>query len=284
GILLSSGSIAIPPYVDMEKIASDQPKSSIGYAEPGQKKFPINSKANTWLSIHYFNKTAEHLDDYSRSHVYDRLCDAARAWGVPVPKTWTGGADKLAMDKTAMVRNEMTRFDLNHRKVGFRERRRICKEIVKEAMDLGVEIPYPIIRQYASDDASDFLREKLEIRKMLNDNEELHKKLNTLVKVKDKVTVDDLIDALADLDGQYGLSRDYDGAIEDPVLTITQVTESTEEDHPVLTIGNLDIDPSDLSGVFDDSVIKSLQTDEGAIKKLTPTAQEILERHAKKNR
>lgn len=278
-VLLDVGAMGLPPFVDLEKVAEDTPSTDAGYALPLRGKFPINTKANTWLSIHYFEKTAESLSGAERKEAFHRLRDASHAWGLTAPKEWTGHVKEASDpdDKGLWtIKTEMEKFADNAKFIDFNQRRAIAKTIVKEASALGVAVPNLSLINYASDIPADDMDARLVPRKFFLDPED-QKKLDTIANAKGKVPIDYLIKALADLDERLGLKSLYDKQIKDPVITLTQTTESKKEP-PLIEIGELKVRPDDLQDTLDPDMIQKLQVDPQKVLAKNPTLLDVIKK------
>lgn len=277
-VLLDVGRIGIPPYVDLEKVAEEQPETSAGYGLPYLNKYPINTRGNTWLSVYYFEKTAEHLDPDDRKVAFLRITDAAKAWKVKTPAIWTGHTKKANLDDMSdswVVKNEMTKFAKYKNRIDYREKRRRAKIIIKEASALGVDIPYPEIIMYGSDTPAKRLDDRLESRKRIVKDPDALKAIKAISEMGGTVTVDDLIEILADFDKQMNLEGVYGGKIPDPVITITDTTE-TNPDPPLITIGDIKFRPDDLASLIGDEMIEAIKVDPDSVIRKNPTLLDVI--------
>lgn len=55
------------------------------FAWPGQRMFPIHTKADTWLSSAYFHKFGADIPEHTRKGISDMLEKVAEYWGIELP-------------------------------------------------------------------------------------------------------------------------------------------------------------------------------------------------------
>ena len=73
---------------DFVKSASIETKEEIGqlpphvFADPQHRKFPVHTKAATWLAHAYFNQCAPHYSNEERGFIQQRISKAAAFWGI----------------------------------------------------------------------------------------------------------------------------------------------------------------------------------------------------------
>lgn len=168
------------------------------------KKFPINDKANTWMSCAYFQKTAEQLPYVAQKVAATNLRRACTIYGIEVPELISKTASdavttnrydevlsrhedqqKVSITKTAsdgsehfyalgerypmpspeFVKKAAAYFQHYHREFATAEdRHEFASNVLARAKELGVEFEDTGLRKYASSAYGDSVKQHLRIR------------------------------------------------------------------------------------------------------------------------
>lgn len=187
----------IPDYVGastpLEKEAAGSLPPEL-FADQATRQFPINDKANTWLSAAFFNENFEKISSDQRDCVKDLIIKAAGIYNIDQDV-----ADVFAVEKVAAGPEERTvfcytdddggnhypvsgprgiekaceYFDRHHRDYDAPTRNKIAKGIAKVAQDLGVEPSRTVLIEggFGIVDRAALASEVLERMKMTKDAE-----------------------------------------------------------------------------------------------------------------
>lgn len=187
----------VPAYVGestpLEKEAAQSLPPEL-FADQATRQFPINDKANTWLSAAFFNENQEKIASPFRGTVKDMIVKAASIYNIDQDV-----ADVFAVEKKAEVVAERTvfcyteddganhypvsgprgiekacaYFDRHHKDYDAGTRNKIAKGIAKVAQDLGVEPSRTVLIEggFGVVDRAALASEVLERMKMTKDAE-----------------------------------------------------------------------------------------------------------------
>lgn len=200
-----------------------RPKTPLGFADPVDEHYPINTPSNVYMSMEYFTKVASQLDDQYAQLVANKLNDAAETFGLPYRVEFE--PEGPTMEKNAQeLKEELIKFEYNYAKIPWQERRERAQLLTKYASVYGIEVGdlSPLVAQYASDSIGDAFDKAITMRELLaSQDPKLKEDIEAIKSYKDKINVDHLIQALALLDKQHNLDIFYDTGLPDPVLSIT---------------------------------------------------------------
>lgn len=175
----------MPEYVKNGHILSKEAAADTNprlFADPINRRYPINDKANTWLSAAYFAKTAEAKDGYSPAvykSVSDRIFKAAAYYGITKDVAdailKVTGHDDATLKKQAALRSDPADDPANYcdpenlgypvfgkedckmandhfsryaHMYGWQKRHEIAQNIMRKSAEYGVQ-PSPTVRMSA---------------------------------------------------------------------------------------------------------------------------------------
>jgi hypothetical protein len=166
------------------------------FADPMTRSFPINSKADTWLSMAYLMKHAEELPQHKRDSIAARLLTAATFWGIDKSAFQAKPLEKTAAAQEPLMELEYkmdgrvyhsaslyTEADMekaacdvvaNHSKYPYAMRNGLCRQLLDKAEhlhNLAPEIVQSMEKTagYVRTSARDFMNgmlERVELYKM----------------------------------------------------------------------------------------------------------------------
>ena len=140
-----------------EAEAQDLPLSA--FALPSERAFPIDSKANTWLSWAYFCKTANDIPQYTRDSISSLLREAAVFWGIsdlPKPECFEKKAtaprlqiryplapagDRVVDVNTAADMLKVAADCMDYNKYVWETRRSVARQVLAAPGEYRIQIP-----------------------------------------------------------------------------------------------------------------------------------------------
>lgn len=209
------------------------------------QRFPISSKADTWLSAQYFQKTAHKLPTAAKIIAGGHIKAACEKFGLETPqelqgfeKTASNFYVETSMAKTAsakLIDVEGDSYALNGKYPLFteeqikiasayfseyvgmfsdaKERHTFAKNLQKRAHALNVELPkkeMSALSKFASESYGDVLGVQLKVRnEMVSGNPDLSSKLSKVASAKEKVQPEQFAELLYAFDKEAGIDKKY---------------------------------------------------------------------------
>jgi hypothetical protein len=238
---------------DRDSLANDQFALVIMTKEGSElKKFPINDPANTWLSCHYFSKTAHSLPFEAQKTAANALAAAcalfdleptaqvkqaakgnfcgnlykeAAAGPAPVEfvkrasegKHYYALGDKYPMPDAGYVKTAEQYFEMHWQDFEPADRYLYAKNVKARADELNVKVASVVISKFANDAFGTRLVSELSRRRELLDaRPDMQTALNKLAAHTTDTDPETFAKALHLFDKKAGLDRHYDSYLKDP--------------------------------------------------------------------
>ena len=224
------------------------------------RKFPINDAANTWLSCHYFEKTASSLPFQAQQTAATTLSAACAVFGLEVPVTIKQAAkgnfcgnmykeasvskapvefvkrassgekyyalgNKYPLPDAEFVKKAEEYFDKHWQDFSPEDRYAYANNVKARAEELSVKLGSGQILKYANDVFGTRLAHEIKRRKdLLDNNSEMSVALDKLAAHTSDTAPDTFAKALHLFDKKAGLDKHYDKYLSDAF-------KATFEDH-----------------------------------------------------
>lgn len=284
----------MPEYVQLseplEKEAADALPTEL-FADQAGRNFPINNKANTWLSAAFFNENSEKMAEVHKASVLNMIKTAAKAYNIEQDVK-----DVFAVEKTAAVAEERTvfcyvdddgnnhypisgpngidracdYFERHHREYDAGTRHKIAESITKVAMDMGVEPSRTVLIEggFGIVDRAALAQEVLERMKMTKDAEAaaLLGNINSLLEVmetgeiaEETIKIAEIMENIDELNGM-----DHVGAYWSPLTAICPMTykEAQALVDNALELDGLTFDVEKLASILDPQIFTDVLGEE----------------------
>ena len=258
---------ALDLTTDKPEVPNNKFACIVKTADLDLRKFPIDSKVNTELSIIAFNHTNSALPDELVKIASTNLLKAAYQWGTEknlddlkkyassdvcgntvrlsklneknymkkvavAPETIEFKVfalrDKYPIDTPELVKRAEVYYKQYSAKLDPLEKYKYCTTLIKQANVLECQLVEPSILKYAN------LRYErnpnLEMLLKIRDTKSpTHGAYKEIAKVASRVSLEKVAEAIFTLDSEFGYVRHYDKMVPDPIFTVFSSLEKTSE-------------------------------------------------------
>jgi len=221
---------------DQLNALSDNQFALVGITKRGSvvRRFPLNDAGNTFVSSQYFEINKHKIPQNLVKEASDRIERAMTLYKV-------SSFDKMASALTNPMKSEIYAmpdteklaaaqdwFTRNSSNLTPEDRRIAALSITERANQLNVDTSNDI-KKYAGEEFSRNISAAIEMRKgLLPEGSEFNEKFDKLASLISNTTPDSFALALKELDERAGLTRYYDGYLNDSFADSTQVKEASD--------------------------------------------------------
>jgi len=219
------------------------PNSAFAFVDAEKRAFPIVDKGNTAISVMYFmrNGCAENMLQKTAA----RLVEACRHFGLEPNDSLEKIAEDGVPPEDVPTDVESTPENVTRAALFFEEkwatfepptRREICQELVKTAVDLGVETLPERVLSYASDSWNPEVVQQLEARRQFLRKNAATRQFVAVIDQFEKMAMLPNVDAekfaeeLYAFDKKAGLTRYYDTRLADSYAATFGLQEASSPD------------------------------------------------------
>lgn len=197
-------------------------------------KFPVFTKADTWISAQYFSKTAHKLPEGLRKIAQANLDKAMKQHGLGVMKKEAtyrpehyALKDKYPIDSAVQVKLACAYFEEWKSSFSLSDRREYATKVASRAKQLGVaDAAGPSLRKYAGSQYGTEVNIQLKLRQeLVGQTDHLLSGLSKLAAVRDQVEADKFAEMLAAFDREAGLEKYHNRFLADPYVATFEEKE-----------------------------------------------------------